>query len=93
LVDMGARRRAVVAKGGLREFGFRSLVFGALQPPPGYGWTVSGLVDFQNPYIERQNLTMRMSIRRLTRLTNGFSKKKTENPTHGSVWIVQVRPI
>jgi hypothetical protein len=39
-------------------------------------------------YVERSNLTMRMSMRRFTRLTNGFSKKLENHAAMVSLYFI-----
>lgn len=53
--------------------------------------TISGDPDpahVSTSYVERQNLSMRMGIRRFTRLTNGFSKKIENHAAAVSLWFM-----
>jgi len=49
---------------------------------------VSGVpAEISTSYVERQNLTMRMTSRRFTRLTNGFSKKLEHHEAAVSLYV------
>jgi IS1 family transposase len=53
--------------------------------------TISGNPDpdhVSTSFVERQNLSMRMGIRRFTRLTNGFSKKVENHAAAVSLWFM-----
>jgi IS1 family transposase len=43
--------------------------------------------DISTSYVERSNLSMRMSCRRFTRLTNGFSKKLDNHAAAVSLYV------
>lgn len=86
---------------GAIDFGTLIKIYGETQIAPGrYSpavckgatrSTVCGAPDIDKistSFVERQNLTMRMSMRRFTRLTNGFSKKLSNHEAAIALYMV-----
>jgi IS1 family transposase len=55
------------------------------QKTPIFGEPVEEWVS--TSYVERQNLSIRMGVRRFTRLTNAFSKKLENHGAHVALWM------